>query len=148
MSGKINTLIIMIENAYPYDEYWSENILDKVGDYVSNFSQQEWLEIVSMLPLNNKKINYCLFEVIVSKAPNDILSLTIERKIDIICGDMELLDLLLKTYYYQKISTLNLKAEVKQKLKNACYNRLHEIETCIAQSEIKKKIILDVVNNL
>ena len=149
MSEKIKKLFIKIKSAKPFkdDFFWEEMLRNEIVDDVSNFEIKEWEEFSSIFPQGKREIDFCLLDIIICAAPDEILSSVIERTVDLICGDEELLGLLLNKPFELKISKLSLNDTVKNKLKHACYNRLHKVDTYIAHYEIEKKSILNIVKH-
>lgn len=147
MNKTTKELLEMIKNADPFkDEFWDEVLSEQAEEFVSNFSLKDWMDVVSCLPQKSIEMNYCLLELILDSSPNEIVTLAIEKMIDMICQDEDFI----KAIYYlrDKDLKLNLNEEVKAKLKNACNERLRTIKANIKSFERELKSLETFTKNL
>ncbi len=126
--NKVEKLLDMMKNADPFrDELWSEVLYDNIIDYTSNFSKIDWEEVVSVLPIKDRNLDYCILETVINSAPNEIVSQVIEKMVNVICEDTDFLQVIYRAQ--NNISKKIISDKVKLKLKNACLQRQRTIKS-------------------
>ena len=137
MSAITQKLFEMIENADPfYDEFWDEVLSENVNEFVANFSNQDWMDVVSILPAGKREKDYCLLETILDNCNDDrIVTSAIEKMVNLICQDE---DMLWMIFMQGKILKLHLSKDVKTKLEKACSERINSLNKNIQLPYIRQ----------